>query len=347
MPTRASCDTFESAWDVAATPERMLRELQRAGTSSSTTSPSRGAAMRPSASMAMPRTSPFRTALSLRALRPIAVVASCRLTAASACSEVSTVQFLLCITLSHVLARSRTHHFGICSRQLTHADLYIDNKTRNPKVKGVNDFQNNVIYNWGGGGGYIASGGDGQSYANIVNNYFISGPSTSVTAFTRGNANFHGFVSNNFYDSDRNGKLDGSALCESTTCYSDMDIVTTQYDYSAPAKLFTPEEAVNFVLNSTGTTYPARDSVDQLLVEQVRSFGKDGALISNEDDIGGVGTILGGTAPKDTDGDGIPDAWETANGLDPNDATDAMKISESGYANIEVYINSLVPSTYA
>jgi hypothetical protein len=49
-----------------------------------------------------------------------------------------------------------------------------------------------VVYNWGGGGGYIAGDSDGQSYANVINNYFISGPSTSVTAFTRGNANFHG-----------------------------------------------------------------------------------------------------------------------------------------------------------
>lgn len=93
-------------------------------------------------------------------------------------------------------------------------NLYIDNKTRNPKVKGMNDFQNNVslskshsvcflgvanrlilrkvIYNWGGGGAYIAGDSAGQSYANVVNNYFISGPSSSVAAFTRGNANFHG-----------------------------------------------------------------------------------------------------------------------------------------------------------
>ena len=82
-------------------------------------------------------------------------------------------------------------------------NLYIDNKTRNPKVKGVNDFTNNVVYNWGGGGGYIAGDSDGQSYANIISNYFISGPSTSVTAFTRGNANFHGYVSGNYYDSDK------------------------------------------------------------------------------------------------------------------------------------------------
>ena len=34
-------------------------------------------------------------------------------------------------------------------------NLYIDNKTRNPKVKGLNQFVNNVVYNWGNGGAYI------------------------------------------------------------------------------------------------------------------------------------------------------------------------------------------------
>ena len=34
-------------------------------------------------------------------------------------------------------------------------NLYIDNKTRNPKVKGLNQFVNNVLYNWGNGGAYI------------------------------------------------------------------------------------------------------------------------------------------------------------------------------------------------
>lgn len=31
--------------------------------------------------------------------------------------------------------------------------LYIDNKTRNAKTKGRTSFVNNVVYNWGGGGG--------------------------------------------------------------------------------------------------------------------------------------------------------------------------------------------------
>lgn len=229
-------------------------------------------------------------------------------------------------------------------------NLYIDNKTRNPKVKGVNDFQNNVVYNWGGGGGYIAGDSAGASYANVVHNYFISGPDTSVTAFTRGNANFHGYVAGNFYDSDQNGLLDGAALCEddAAACYGGMALVAAAYAYPGPAALLAAGAAtVDAVLGGAGCSFPARDGVDARLVGQVRSYGAEGALVADESEVGGVGEIAGGTAPTDSDGDGMPDAWETAHGLDPDDASDGMAIAASGYANLEVYVNSLVPSTYA
>lgn len=45
--------------------------------------------------------------------------------------------------------------------------------------------------------------------------------------------------------------------------------------------------------------------------------------------------------PTDTDVDGIPDTWETANSLNPNDDTDSKAIHASGYANIEVYLNEV------
>lgn len=47
----------------------------------------------------------------------------------------------------------------------------------------------------------------------------------------------------------------------------------------------------------------------------------------------------------DSDGDGIPDAWETANGLNPNDASDGKLFtldSKDWYDNFEVYLSSLV-----
>lgn len=50
-------------------------------------------------------------------------------------------------------------------------------------------------------------------------------------------------------------------------------------------------------------------------------------------------------APADTDHDGMPDSWETAKGLDPNNANDRNTLSTSGYTALEVYLNSLMGET--
>ena len=56
-------------------------------------------------------------------------------------------------------------------------NLFIDNKTRNLKVKGLNQYVNNVVYNWGNGSCYDMGGdSEGNSNTTIVNNYFIKGP---------------------------------------------------------------------------------------------------------------------------------------------------------------------------
>ena len=50
---------------------------------------------------------------------------------------------------------------------------------------------------------------------------------------------------------------------------------------------------------------------------------------------------------EDTDGDGMPDAWEAANGLNPKSSADGVKYNLSKeYTNLEVYINSLVEKLY-
>jgi hypothetical protein len=86
--------------------------------------------------------------------------------------------------------------------------------------------------------------------------------------------------------------------------------------------------------------------VDSQLIEEVLSYGTDGALISNEDSMGGPGDLDGGTTPTDTDGDGIPDDEEAELGTDPN-VHDSMELDASGYTYLEVWANSLVPSSYA
>ncbi|KAK7514139.1 pectin lyase fold/virulence factor [Phyllosticta citriasiana] len=226
-------------------------------------------------------------------------------------------------------------------------NLYIDNKMRNPKVKGVNDFTNNVVYNWGSGGGYIAGGSDGKSYVNVMGNYFISGPSTSKTAFTRGNDNFYAYVGGNFYDSDKDGELNGSELGVASSNYGGMYLVDTKYDYPAPSTVMNTTAAVDYVANYAGASL-VRDSVDAYLVSELKSWGKEGDLISDEtaSPVNGPGYLNPGTKRTDTDGDGISDEAEENLGTDSS-TDDSMKDTDgNGYKNVEDWANSLVPSSY-
>ncbi len=249
-------------------------------------------------------------------------------------------------------------------------NLYIENKTRNPKVKGLNQYVNNVVYNWGNGGCYIMGDTEGDSWADIENNYFMNGPWNSATAvFTRGTPTFRYYGPGNYYDGDKDGTVSGYLMSQDETsgkqsdgkCSTwvegidalNADIAssnasngTTIQDIIPIDNKMTAEEALYWIIDSVGPVLPARDEVDQYLIDELVSFGTDGTKngISTEKTLshGGTGTLSGGVKPTDTDGDGIPDEWEIANGLDPNDASDAAAIAANGYANIENYSFSIV-----
>ncbi len=76
----------------------------------------------------------------------------------------------------------------------------------------------------------------------------------------------------------------------------------------------------------------------------MQSLGTAGSIMNAEDDDGltngGFGTITGGTAPTDTDKDGLPDTWETTHGLNPAVA-DSTKLNALGYTMIEQYAQGL------
>ncbi len=219
--------------------------------------------------------------------------------------------------------------------------LYTDNWMRNPKVKGVHEFTNNIVYNWGGGGGYILGDSAGQSYANISNNYFIAGPNSPAQAFTRGNLNFHVFADNNFHDANRNGVLDGTLVPPAD--YTTVDFVGTRFPYPAVTTLLTPEQAYAHVVAHAGASLH-RDSVDAFMISELTSLGTVGAQIADESAIGGVGAIAGGIAPTDTDGDGMPDWWESAAATNPAVADHNGDLNGDGYTNLENYLNALAPA---
>ena len=109
----------------------------------------------------------------------------------------------------------------------------------------------------------------------------------------------------------------------------------------------TAEVAYEQVLKNAGASL-YRDAVDTRIVGEVKSgkttYGENG-LIDSQEEVGGYPDLTQtGATLADSDGDGMPDEWETANGLNPDKKNDAAQYTlSSDYTNIEVYINSLVP----
>jgi hypothetical protein len=219
--------------------------------------------------------------------------------------------------------------------------LYIDNKTRNPKARGSHEFINSELYNWGTNG-YIMGDTAGVSECNLVGNYFIDGPSSSSDAhITNTTPTFYVYADDNWLDSNRNGTLDGSLL----TNYKTATVVATPFDHPAGVDdKLSAQDALAYVIDNVGASI-VRDAVDELLIDQVLSYGTAGQIINTEDDngiSGNVGTVAGGTAPTDTDQDGMPDVWETARGLNSNSPDDSGDDDGDGYTNVEEYLSCIV-----
>ena len=219
--------------------------------------------------------------------------------------------------------------------------LYIDNHTRNPKVKGINQFVNNVVYDWAVAGYILGGGTRGLCQANVIGNYFIDGPETGDTApFNRANENFHIYAKDNWHDANENGKLDGREI--SKKVYGPVTWMETPFDYPEVTVL-SPDETYELVKADVGASLK-RDEVDLLLLENLTSLGTKGKTISDEMDLPtkGPGKVRGGKAYRDQDKDGIPDYWEKESGLDAQDPKDAQEDKDGdGYTNLEEYLNCL------
>jgi hypothetical protein len=133
------------------------------------------------------------------------------------------------------------------------------------------------------------------------------------------------------------------------------------------------QRAYEFVLDNAGATLPRRDAVDARVINMVRTgqvsatanenvvqelsnagYTKEAVaelislipkgVITNPAQVGGYPQYKG-EPYKDSDNDGMPDAWETKCGLNPNDASDSTKdLNGDGYTNIEKFIFGLDPA---
>jgi len=249
-----------------------------------------------------------------------------------------------------------------------HHNLIANNDSRNPRWasgSGYNDYRNNVLYNWGYNssyGGENHQSGDPRftfTTVNMVANYYKPGPATES-----GNISYRivepGYRDNK--DTDY-GKwyVAGNHIVGNPTVTAnnwnggvqpsggmgDTSYVKLDKPWDAmPINQQSPQDAYDSVLVHAGCSFPKRDLVDERVIYDTRTgtalFGNNG-IVTTPNDVGGWPVLNSTTPPTDTDHDGMPDAWESSHGLNPNDASDASKYTlDPNYTNVEVYINSII-----
>lgn len=249
-------------------------------------------------------------------------------------------------------------------------------------LAGPVDYINNVVYNWGGNSTYGGENKPGYQAKkfNMINNYYKPGPYTlrqnkttkrlinpTTKCSNCNKSDQYDIVPGKFFMSGNivNGSLatisttniafdSGYSLDKfKTNCVLSSKALSSAHDFSSYSTISvqSAEGAFNKVVSYAGASF-SRDRVDADVCNDVKTgtakykgsiSGREG-LIDDPKDVGGW-PELAGTKATDSDNDGIPDTWETENGLNPNDASDASKYSldsKGYYTNIEVYANSLV-----
>lgn len=241
------------------------------------------------------------------------------------------------------------------------------------------DFRNNVIYNWGSNSAYAAEGGnynivnnyykpgpatkkstvsriiapnadDGKQKQNegVWGKFYVTGNFIDGSVKTDNVSNSKS--QQRIADANRNNWLDGVQPNEKKISLPIEGIghirSTVEFEV-APISMEAPNDAFESVLQYCGASN-YRDSIDTRVIDETRNgtaqYGPLGnGIINSQEEVGGYLQFRQvGTTPTDSDKDGMPDEWEIANGLNPNQADDNLYTLSKEYTNIEMYINSLV-----
>lgn len=228
-----------------------------------------------------------------------------------------------------------------------HHNLLANHASRNPRFSSVDgtkwvDYRNNVVYNWGFKTAY---GGGHHAEINIVNNYYKPGPASLhhrlLDVAEDGTGRY--YVAGNMMAGDDAVTRDNHSAV--TDCVGECTSCLVDFPFpSEPIHEDTPAVAYQRILESVGCSF-SQDSYDREVLRQVRegigTFGING-IINSQEDVGGWPVLNAEKALIDSDGDGMPDVWESKHGLNPKSASDASAYTlDENYTNIEIYLNSL------
>ena len=217
-------------------------------------------------------------------------------------------------------------------------NLWVNAHNRQPLAKANTVYINNVVYDYQAA--YTCGNTAGHFSHDIVNNYFIIGPSsTSLTGdFFQVNGNQTIYGVGNLMDTTKDGVLNGAP----SEPGSSIVAAAPWSPLTATIPTVSAQDAYRIDVSQAGP-FP-RDPLDSQVISQVMSLGTAGAIITNPGQTGlpngGYGTIDGGTAFVDSDQDGMPDIWENVTGSNPVVA-DNNTVAADGYTLLEHYLNWL------
>jgi hypothetical protein len=235
---------------------------------------------------------------------------------------------------------------GFGARLSWHHNLWAHHSARMPRPGNYNgpdidpegplmEFRSNVFYNWGGSrSGYNADEASHIAY-NFIDNAYVAGPnSRRAVAFHEANrlarAHFAGNSMNGEIPDDPWSLVTGLAI-PANRLGQPIEVAPVQPDPAA--------DAFERVLASAGASR-VRDAVDSRVVSTVRT--RTGTIIDSQSEVGGWPELPKGMAWIDTDRDGMPDAWERQQRLDPNDPKDGNSDRDGdGFTNVEDWLAEL------
>lgn len=235
---------------------------------------------------------------------------------------------------------------GHGARMTFHHNLWAAHRARMPRPGNYNppsvdpegprfEFRANVFYDWSGGhAGYNADTESLSAYAFIGNAYIPGPDSAGRWAFEESNPLARAWFEGN--------AMDGAFPADPWSLVKDSDRpdyrLAARPDW-ADAANETATEAEARVLAHVGAGR-VRDAVDARIIDGVRT--RTGRIIDSQSQVGGWPELDAGSPWIDGDGDGMPDDWEAAHGLDPADAADgAADRDDDGFTNLEDWLNSL------
>ena len=264
-----------------------------------------------------------------------------------------TVQWSLIAELLNAAGHAKGEHGygslvrgGHGARMTFHHNLWAAHRARMPRPGNYNppsvdpegprfEFRSNVFYDWSGGhAGYNADTESLSAYAFIGNAYIPGPDSAGRWAFEESNPLARAWFEGN--------AMDGVVPADPWSLVKDPDRpgyrLTTRPDWAEAARE-TAAEAEAGVLAHVGAGR-VRDAVDARIIGGVRA--RTGQIIDSQTQVGGWPDLEAGTPWIDGDGDGMPDDWEAAQGLDPADAADGPADSNGdGFTHLEDWLNSL------